>query len=176
MKQLNLVLVLIPAIIAGAIPAAPTSSGGSSLASFTIRSSAPAASFAGPAPVWRQCVGCDTCGEGAHFVFDTPLGIRYVAPGDNHTDCWQTGSCDTWHPTGCGGFAAAIPDLNLLWTRLGSGIPASDLVGLIRAKPDIITFNAKRNAIQVRGCNGTLLAHVPLSAVDGRVLQSLLVP
>ena len=133
----------------------------------------PSAWVAGP------CRGCDACGQGRkneHQLY--PFGIRSNAEGakDHVGECWRSnGSCDRWHPIGCNPIIAeAAPDLSDLWHRLAIGMPAADVVKAIREWPDVIELNSVREAIQVVGCDGQIIAHLPIAGDDTRTLEALL--
>lgn len=133
----------------------------------------PSAWAAGP------CRGCDLCGQGReyeHLLY--PFGIRSNAKGakDHVNECWlSNGSCDRWHPIGCNPILAeAATDLTTLWQRLAVGMPASDVAKAIREWPDVIELNSVREAIQVVGCDGQIIAHLPIAGDDTRTLEALL--
>ena len=128
------------------------------------------------------CRSCDRCGESGepteHLVFADPLAKRSHAAGavDHLDECWLTnGTCDQWHPMGCDvTLAEAAPDLTSLWQRLATGIPATDIVRVVQEWPTLIELNSQRAAIQVVGCDGHIIAHLPISGDDVRTLEALL--
>ena len=140
--------------------------------------------LAAPLPsAWAasECRGCDFCRGGRpnqHLLFDA--GRRTHTPGaeDHVGECWSSGPCDQWHPDNpeqCGeSFAQAGPDLTNLWHGLVNGMPSYQLARVIRKRPEVIELNSARQAIQVVGCEGQIVAHLPISSDDVRALQMLL--
>ena len=128
------------------------------------------------------CRACDeACGEhreNEHLLLKSPSGDRHNAPGavDHVDECWfSNGSCDQWHPTPCIVILAeAAPDLTSLWQRLATGIPATEVVRVVQEWPNLIELNSERAAIQVVGCEGQIIAHLPISGDDVRTLEALL--
>lgn len=87
----------------------------------------------------------------------------------------SNGSCDRWHPIGCDPIVAEVgPDLSALWRRLAIGMPAVDVIKAIRKWPEVIELNSVREAIQVIGCDGRIIAHLPIGGDDTRALRALL--
>ena len=127
------------------------------------------------------CRSCDVCGDlgdNEHFLSAPPLASRRNAQGaaDHLNDCWDSnGTCDDWHPVGCNPILVeAAPDLTNLWQRLATGVPATDVVKVVQEWPSLIELNSERAAIQVVGCNGQIIAHLPISGDDVRTLEALL--
>ena len=126
----------------------------------------------------RFCDGCGSGGDTEHFIGKHPLASRRNAPGaaDHVDECWiSNGTCDQWHPEGCNPILVeAAPDLTSLWQRLAAGIPATDVVKVVQEWPSLVEFNSEREAIQVVGCDGQIIAHLPIGSDDARTLEALL--
>ena len=129
-------------------------------------------------PSWAAfpCLGCYVCGAGddEHRLYD--IGIRRNGRGavDHVGECWDSGTCETWHPIGCLPLLVAAPDLTNLWRGLAIGMPAADVVAAIREWPEVIELNSVRKAVQVVGCDGQIIAHLPIAGDDVRTLEALL--
>ena len=70
--------------------------------------------------------------------------------------------------------AEAAPDLTSLWQRLATGVSATDVVIVVQEWPTLVELNSERAAIQVVGCDGEIIAHLPISGDDARALEALL--
>jgi hypothetical protein len=122
-----------------------------------------------------ECRGCDVCGagEGFHVLYES--GIRDAAPGDDHVgDCWSTGTCDEWHPPLCEMTSAAASELQALWDGLATGIQVGELARRVDDLGELVHVDQDRQALQVVGCEGKIVAHIPLSTADFDALISVL--
>jgi hypothetical protein len=67
-----------------------------------------------------------------------------------------------------------LPELNALWQGLADGMPMRAVLKAINANPERLVFNSKRRAIQVVGCQSTVIAHISLSPDDAKALAAAL--
>ncbi|MEX2609453.1 MAG: hypothetical protein WEA24_05865 [Gemmatimonadota bacterium] len=131
---------------------------------------------------WQEwCIVCDPeCGGGGLNYHELPesgqgFGIEVVPPGEPHWDeCWDSGTCDRWHPVGCYDTEEALPDLIVLWDGLKTGMVMTDVASLVKSHPGIIELNVNRSAIQVIGCNGGIMAHIPIDRESVALLDHAL--
>lgn len=109
---------------------------------------------------------CSSLGEGFHTN-------RYHREGNDggiwHMSCWS-GGCRMWHSCDPR-LTLASSELNVVVDLLPE-LPAEDLVALHETEPNV-TFNRDRLAVQVLGCQGTVLASVPLTSDQHRSLTAL---
>jgi len=111
------------------------------------------------------CRGCDVC-PGGHQLYSSGSRSNGSGGSDHVDECWSTGACDDWHPLdpNCGGFASLDTEARAaLWLAA-----TSDDAGLIRRAlaeyPDALKLNSARAALQVYGCDGDIVASIPLSS------------
>lgn len=84
--------------------------------------------------------------------------------GIHHMSCWS-GGCRMWHS--CNPRLTLAPnDLDIVVDLL-SELSAEEIVAIHDAEPNV-TFNDRRLAVQVLGCQGTVLASVPLATHQHR--------
>lgn len=57
-----------------------------------------------------------------------------------------------------------MDDIALFWVAMQSA-SAGDLPGVLSEYSEVAFYNPARHAVQVRGCNGGIIAHVPLGDV-----------
>jgi len=113
----------------------------------------------------KPCVGCDSCelpiGLG-HATFDSPQGQRKPGPNGAHPDRCDPNSCVDDHPPGgCTSSLANAPSVSSVWLAARAA-DADGVQTLLDANPNYVVYNATRAALQVIGCEGVVLAHIPL--------------
>jgi hypothetical protein len=107
-----------------------------------------------------NCVICDACG-GGHVAPESAVGLR-TKPA--HNDC-LVGTCAEHHPTNCVVENDLRDDFATTWSEAASA-SGDELRRLLAdgAEGTVKTlYNEKRQAIQFFGCNGNLIANLPLS-------------
>ncbi|MEK9505180.1 hypothetical protein [Gaopeijia maritima] len=121
-------------------------------------------------PVMFECdrVCAEDCATGtSHATFLDPDG---ASQGLAHGCAFGMGfTCDgggegSHEDHGCEpNFAALSPDqMDALWRHIGSG--AIEGIGAeIRGLGEAVHLNVERSAVQVLGCGGSVVAHIPLS-------------
>lgn len=120
-----------------------------------------------------ECGTCDVCviegtSEIGHVTGESSEGLRKLGPeGAHENDCQENSDCQAVHPVmeecadGGEGLASLEMSFPELWNavRLASG---EELRHLADRFPTRIKLNAERAAIQIHGCKGALVAHIPL--------------
>lgn len=106
----------------------------------------------------------------------TALGGGFKA-GFEHTNCWAGNSCEA-HGT-CSKTLGPDPEFLKIERQYADAVGLVEeaaegsveaVRALVRFHGAIATFNAKRHALQLTGCNGTsIIASVPLSAAQAEV-------
>lgn len=115
------------------------------------------------------CVIChEDCPIGEHVAandgFSAPLLPIWHRNGGAHNglQC-LTGSCATKHgPDTCGGAMLLERDLREL-EEAAARDQTDRIEVLLRRYPVSLVHNVRRNAMQVFDCQGTVMAHIPLS-------------
>lgn len=132
-----------------------------------------ASADAGGAPM-LECRGCDFCsGTAGHILYAT--GER-TGGADHVGECWEIGPCFQYHTLdteNCGGGSfAALPgeDRTELW-RAVTGRDLDAIRWALKRHPGALVMNAGRSALQVTGCSGDVLAHIPLTKAQATALD-----
>jgi hypothetical protein len=129
----------------------------------------------------EECGVCDVCwipdlGEMGHNAVQARQGQASTGVGWHFDDAGEPGSClpgtcDDEHPfdpscvdggSDAGSFAASVlgPDLlPVIWEGIKSGVVDPESVVSFSAN---VQLNPARGAIQVFGCDGLVVAHLPL--------------
>lgn len=104
----------------------------------------------------KDCPG-QTCLSSEHAVeLFQPMDI---GTDDPYHGC-EFGSCEAHgHDLDC--FNGEENQIALFWQAMEEA-EASDLAGILNEFREVAFFNAERMAIQVRGCGGGIIAHLPL--------------
>lgn len=117
------------------------------------------------------CYRCDYCNDTAHHdVAPTPNWGTRISEDGNH-DCQAEGSCSEDHPPYCE-LALRTPDV---LEQVRVAVKGDDLSGLRRVLagvPEQVALNGDRQAVQVKRCNGTIIAHIP---IGDRLTRALIV-
>jgi hypothetical protein len=98
---------------------------------------------------------CDPCGTDKHVAF------AFVPAGqvDDPFAC-SLGGCFS------GDCLMAMTDrdpVNEIVVAASEEVP-SQLADVVREYSDLVSYNGTRGALQVRGCSGEVIAHIPMSA------------
>src|SRR5690606_19103133 len=117
------------------------------------------------------CLDCSLCYEGdnlGHKAFEGDETSIYSYGVGPHRDCFGTGSCASQHPpsSGCPGTQGlTAADLQALLDRTRRAIAAGDVVTariIASLNGPAVQYVAERDAIEVLGCGGRIIAHFPL--------------
>lgn len=106
----------------------------------------------------RFCVLCDVC-SGGHATAEHPDALRL---GVGHP-CMEGVTCLAHDPCVVTLSPGKDPSVGQLWTAL-TGAKRSEVERLMGRYPDRLRFAPSRDAVQILGCNGGIVAHLPLSA------------
>lgn len=112
----------------------------------------------------EDCWDCPKCGTlwTKHYNPTNPeVFVGYLAP---HSECIAPNTCEGGHPDCSIGF-----DLDEFIEAV-VGADGQATIALLRAHADHAFFNEPRNAVQILGCRGILVAHIPLGS---RQLEAL---
>lgn len=120
--------------------------------------------------------GCNNMGRGRngeHFSFwDISKDARADPPGDHPKWHWGglSGNCDTWHPQ-CGG-PGEVPEENIEGLALALATDnRAAMVALVDGMADGVFLNSERSMVQALGCDGLVIASLPLSPEQLRALE-----
>lgn len=125
------------------------------------------------------CIGCFTCMSGGHSTETAPLS-NYAGTG--HDGQCLSGSCLV-HGV-CGGLAQMgleppVPAVRLQdYAALRHALRSQsteELVAVLKSMDSRLQVSKSRQAVQVLGCNGTVVAHFPISTdqLQGVIQQSV---
>lgn len=138
----------------------------------------PAGATVVTAPATSDCVWChEDCPVGQHTAGNSGMSLpsEWTRNGGAHTggDCFS-GTCDTKHgPTPCDeGGGTVIPEGAsdaLLASLSDRDVDAFKRIGA--SFPNSIIVNADRAAVQIIGCRGAVVAHLP---VDPTFIRELM--
>jgi hypothetical protein len=160
---LALAISVLPGALADAdeAPRAPFSDGGIWALEVDLGFSAP------PMPCGKECV--DDCEFLYHEGKSTPGDFEAIA---SHTDVHSCvsvmgqGDCDPVHENCNVGFAVNGTTVTLtnqeIMTRLATAT-SSELLTLLTDWSPVLSINVERGALQVAGCDGQLIASLPLT-------------
>ena len=81
--------------------------------------------------------------------------------------------CDEWHESPCI-LGEDQEEMALLWAQLDAGIAVEELAGRLQASSPRIRFVPQRKAIQFEGCNGLIIANIPLMDAHAAALHTRL--
>jgi hypothetical protein len=98
---------------------------------------------------------CRSCGEGKH---DIVVGVKSNAS-SSHLETCTAGQCG-WHS--CEVDHELVSTMSELWFA-ARGEDDERLRELLRENRKVAYVNPERHAVQVKGCNGDVLASIPLS-------------
>jgi hypothetical protein len=120
------------------------------------------------AAVCVDCAGCWSEGDVGHKAPDGDGTSIYDRGTGSHTTCYTTGTCSQRHPItypNCGGTNNG-EDLVATLEEIRQVILAGDQAAAVAAARSAderhFRYVEARNAIQVAGCDGNLIAHLPL--------------
>lgn len=141
-------------------------------------------SVPGLPPTWRApcAVICDEIcpdKQPGHIIDLSGNPSRSVEPGEDHSgECWNTAflppggttQCD-WHSPECEGSEEQEEELAALWADLISGVSVNELALRISRGEGGIHFVPSRQAIQAAGCDGEIVANLPLGSAQAAALE-----
>lgn len=113
----------------------------------------------------NDCIDCsEICSSGYHDAWDNGYD-EWFRNGGAHSldDRCKSGSCDTKHgpyPCGIEGLMSSV-ELESLRISMAQG----DVVAIskLMMRHRQISLNVSRSAIQVAGCRGAIIAHIPVA-------------
>lgn len=109
------------------------------------------------------CLYCSSCtSEAGHKATGAPA--QGNAWGIMHQHCSVVGTCQGGHfhyPTTCDGFSFSPSELTEMWYAVLDG--EQDFDAIFGRYDGRLHVNAERKALQVLGCSGTVVAHIPLT-------------
>lgn len=118
------------------------------------------------------CVDCSTCvagGEVGHKAYDGDGSSVHARGAGSHSWCSGSGTCLEQHPVAypnCDGEVSELEemlaDLEAVRVAIVSGDQDRAIDIVERQRHDRLAYIPDRNAIQAIGCNGTIVAHLPL--------------
>lgn len=123
------------------------------------------------------CQDCGDCALGKHWAERNWLdGVHQ--PADAHTttdhDCESVqghGSCDDYHPETCSPDFLADTGLEGSSVRglveIALSSTPEGLESLVERAPQALAINRDRSALQVFGCQGDVVLHLPLASLHG---------
>lgn len=124
------------------------------------------AALAGAGPPCTQC-------EDDYFI--GPLhrfgdGANYLGTPNPVHGSWQNGWCSQFHAAGCGGLTLFLDGGGL--DRLERLIADGDFIAVraLITESSFITVNTSRGAVQVRDCDGGVIAHYEVGAAGTTAL------
>ena len=113
-----------------------------------------------PARLTAQCNTCsDICGVNAHMDF---CGTAFFGfSGMCLPNYCHFGACWSVHYPDCGGFADLTrPEIDRVVRAAQDG--AADQLRVFLLSSDQVFLNVERHSVQVRGCNGEIIASITL--------------
>ena len=118
------------------------------------------------------CRGCDVC-PGGHQLYASGSRSNGDDGADHVDECWSTGSCEDWHPISslCGGFASLDTEARAALWLAATSDDAESIRRVLADYPDALKLNSARAALQVYGCDGDIVASIPLSPTRVAALE-----
>ncbi len=127
-----------------------------------------------------QCGLCDACvlvpgtAEVGHTTARSEEGLRKLGPDGPHPDECEVDSCNTAHPYVIECFPSlaleTAPTLPELWSALVQA-DESELKQVITDNEMFVHYNSARRALQILGCDGSIVAHMPLTSDQVHALE-----
>lgn len=129
----------------------------------------PSALLSQPVGTLEACDDCSACdppgaAEVGHKTFAGDASSIHERNAGPHGDCWDTGTCGMFHPPTC---QPSHDDMLASLEAVRQAVLEGDgdaLRELVRDRVETVSWVPSRNAVQVRGCKGFIVAHFPLSA------------
>ncbi len=131
------------------------------------------------APIDEWCHDCDDlCSMDEwqrHETQFNPQGDWSVPEPSPHTrfhgctGATSQGECEDFHVTGCTAMLATLPGADGVEADLRAFVnnllhESFDVVkGIVALNPDHLRFDRERHALQIVGCEGSIVAHIPIS-------------
>ena len=130
--------------------------------------------FSWPAGFFYDCGTCsqEDCEPGEHSFYYNALDDDVDRSYDEATHDCEEGWCKDAHPEGrsCdSGMALLDVDKQMIWEKTTRGTPSS-LAAAVERFSAVVAYNASRNALQVSGCQGSVIMSIPLSSAQGVAL------
>jgi hypothetical protein len=136
-------------------------------------------------PGGGECVDCSDClknGDFGNKAFEGDETSIHDPGGGTHSTCITSGTCEQQHPYLCpGGFAGVIGQQRFLALidEFTQAVVAADEVAARRiaaSADDRIVYVPERRAVQALGCQGQIVAHIPLPVTRHVSDRSAVVP
>lgn len=110
------------------------------------------------------CVDCSACwseGQLGNKAWNGDETSVHERGGGTHSSCITTGGCSTQHPPECVPETSPGAALDALDSALSEG-DVSTVERLLRESEGQFVVSSQRNAVQGLGCEGQIIAHIPL--------------
>lgn len=112
-----------------------------------------------------QCRECGTMEQDPRH--DIVVGTKNNAQ-SSHLETCNKGTCDAH---ACDVDQRPVAELGALWFEVREARDAGRLREVLREHGEMAFYNPVRDAVQVRGCGGSVLASIPLSAEQVALLE-----
>jgi len=123
--------------------------------------------FSWPPGSFYDCGTCsqEDCESEEHSFRYNALDDNVDRSYDEPTHDCEEGWCIDAHPEGTScdsGMALLDVEKQMIWETTITGTPSS-LAATVDRFGELVAYNASRNAVQVRGCQGSIIMSIPLS-------------
>lgn len=102
---------------------------------------------------------CDTCAINKHTI--SAAGILDPFAESAHEEWCQPSLCPAGHECGGGGVSWVAP-----FERIYYAAETTEIREFVEQNADRVILNEDRNAVQILGCNGQVLASYPFAVVE----------
>ncbi len=131
--------------------------------------------FSWPPGSFYDCGTCsqEDCESEEHSFYYSALDEDVDRSYDESTHDCEEGWCVDAHPEGTScdsGMALLDVDRQMIWETTMTGTPSS-LAATLDRFDEVVAYNASRNALQVRGCQGSIIMSIPLSKTQASALD-----
>lgn len=114
-----------------------------------------------------QCLGCTSCTETDHKTLTT--GSGFTVEGGGHPNSCLVNTCANEHDS-CGQSRRDAESAVLAINKALPRVTPAELEVLVTRLGERVTVNAHRQALQVSGCAGEIVAHIPLTQAQAAEL------
>lgn len=131
--------------------------------------------FSWPPGSFYDCGTCsqEDCESEEHSFRYNALDDNVDRSYDESTHDCEEGWCADAHPEGTScdsGMALLDVDKQMIWETTMTGTPSS-LAATVDRFGEVVAYNASRNALQVHGCQGSIIMSIPLSKTQAGALD-----